>query len=221
MFAAVDAILLRPMPYPGADRLVVPVSEHAGRNIKDASVSFADYLDWQRETPIFDAVALFRPFAADLTGAGQPERVTALSVSPEFFQVLNVKPVAGRTLQPADHDAKAPRVLVLTHGLWQRTFGGLSEVIGRTVRFGGVPCEIVGVLPDRLAWPEDVALYAPMRPALFDADTRERRDNLIFQSLARLRADATLERGNAALAATASLGLAFALLLSLGAGLAR
>jgi putative ABC transport system permease protein len=204
MFAAVDAILLRPMPYPDADRLVVPVSEHAGRDIRDASVSFADYVDWQRETAVFEAVALWRPYAADLTGAAQPERLAGLSVSPEFFQVLNVTPVAGRTLQPADHDANAPRVLVLTYGLWKRMFGGVQDVVGRKVRFGGVPCEIVGVLPDRLASLGEAELYSPMRPAQFDADTRERRDNLVFQSLARLRSDATLERGNAALAAIAS-----------------
>jgi putative ABC transport system permease protein len=204
MFAAVDAILLRPLPYPDADRLVVPVSMHAGRNIKNASVSYGDYLDWQRETALFDAVALWRPFAADLTGTGQPERLSALSVSPEFFRVLNVTPIAGRTLQPGDHEAKAPRVLVLTYGLWQRTFGGATDVVGRTVRFGGVPHEIVGVLPDRLAWPENVALYGAMRPSLYAAEDRERRDNMIFQSLARLRDGATLERGNAALATIAS-----------------
>ena len=204
MFAAVDAILLRPMPYPDADRLVVPVSMHAGRNIENASVTFADYLDWQREIDLFDAVALWRPVAADLTGTGQPERLTALSVSPEFFQVLKVTPVAGRTLQPGDHDAKAPRVLILTYRLWQRTFGGAADVVGRMVRFGGVPHEIVGVLPDRLAWPENVALYIPLRPSQFAAEDRERRDNMIFQSLARLRDGVSLERGNAALAAIAS-----------------
>jgi len=204
MFAAVDAILLRPLPYPDADRLVVPVSMHAGRNIKNASVSYGDYLDWQRETALFDAVALWRPFAADLTGTGQPERLSALSVSPEFFRVLNVTPIAGRTLQPGDHEAKAPRVLVLTYGLWQRAFGGATDVVGRTVRFGGVPHEIVGVLPDRLAWPENVALYGAMRPSLYAAEDRERRDNMIFQSLARLRDGATLESGNAALATIAS-----------------
>jgi putative ABC transport system permease protein len=205
IFAAVDAILLRPMPYPNAGRLVVPVSEHAGKSLWNASVSYADYLDWRRETAIFSAVAAWQPFSADLTGAGgQPERLTALAVTPEFFQVLTVTPVAGRTLQPADHSPDAPRVIVLTHGLWQRTFGGASDVVGRTVRFGGVPREIVGVLPDRAAWPEDIALYAPLRPATFNADTRERRDNLIFQAIALLRDDATLEQGNAALSAIAT-----------------
>ena len=205
IFAAVDTILLRPMPYPHADRLFVPVSEHVGRNIRDASVSYGDYLDWQRETSIFDAVSVFQAFDADLTGAGaRPERVSALAVTPEFFQAFQVTPVAGRTLQPNDHGADAPRVIVLTHGLWQRTFGGSSDVIGRTVRFGGVPREIVGVLPDRVAWPEAVALYVPLRPSTFSADTRERRDNMIFGALARLREGVTIGQGNAALATIAS-----------------
>ena len=204
IFAAVDAILLKPLPYANADRLVVPRSVQTQRGSDTESVSFADYLDWQRETEIFDAVALWRPVDADLVGAGRAERVTGLSVSPEFFQVLPVTPAVGRTLQPADHEAKAPRVTVLTHGLWQRAFGGASDIVGRTVRFAGLPHEIVGVLPAGLAWPENAALYVAMRPSLFEQDTRERRDNLIFFSIARLRAGVPIDRGSAALATIAA-----------------
>jgi predicted permease len=203
IFAAVDAVLLRPLPYAGADRLAVPVSMNAAREIENASVSYADYADWKRETDIFESVALLRPVQADLIGAGQPERVRGLIVSPEFFQVLAATPVAGRLLQPADHEAKAPRVVVLAHGFWQRAFGASSDVIGRTVRFSGQPYEVVGVLPPSISWPENASLYIAMRPDTLAADTRERRDNMIFLSIARLRDGVPLERGNAALAAIA------------------
>jgi putative ABC transport system permease protein len=204
IFAAVDTVLLRPMPYPGAERLVVPVSVHVARDIDNASVSYADYADWQRETDIFEAVALWRPMTVDLTGAGRPERIRALQVSAEYFRVLPMTPLYGRLLVPADHDAKATRVCVLSHGLWQRTLGGAPDVVGKTIRIGGTPHEIAGVLPSRIVWPEEAELFIPMRPTTFGQDVLTRRDNLIFLSVARLRDAALFERGNAALAAIAT-----------------
>ncbi len=92
IFAAVDTILLRPMPYAHADRLVVPLSIHTARDIESNSVSFADYADWRRETTVFDAVTLWRPLTVDLTGVGQPERIRAIQVSPDYFRVMTDDP---------------------------------------------------------------------------------------------------------------------------------
>ncbi|HYN08921.1 MAG TPA: ABC transporter permease [Vicinamibacterales bacterium] len=203
IFAAVDTILLRPMPYAHADRLVVPVSVNRSRGIDTGSVSFADYTDWHRETDVFEAVALWRPITVDLTGAGQPERIRAVQVSSDYFRVLTMTPVAGRTLGESDHVPKAPRVTVISNGLWRRLFGGAPDVVGRTIRIAGLPYEVVGVLPPRVVWPEEAALFVPL-PALVDEDVRTRRDNLIFYSVARLRDSATLERGNALLSAIAA-----------------
>jgi putative ABC transport system permease protein len=203
IFAAVDTVLLRPLPYVGSDRLVVPVSLNTARSIDNASVSYADYMDWSRETDIFEAVSLWRPLTLDMTGAGRPERIQAIQVSPEYFRVITVTPLAGRTLVPADHDAKAPRVTVISYGLWQRTFGA-GDVIGRKINVSGTPFEIVGVLPARLAWPDDGALFIPLRPSLLGQDERTRRDNLVFFSVARLRPGMAIERGDAALAVIAS-----------------
>jgi putative ABC transport system permease protein len=203
IFAAVDTMLLRPMPYAHADRLVVPVSVNRARDIDNASVSFADYTDWRRETDVFEAVALWRPITVDLTGAGQPERISAVQVSRDFFRVLTMIPVAGRTLAESDYEPKAPPVTVLSDGLWRRLFGGAPDVVGRTIRIAGIPHEIVGVLPARVVWPEEAALFVTL-PAPMDDDVRTRRDNLIFYSVARLRDAVTLERGNAFVAAIAA-----------------
>ncbi|HET9373127.1 MAG TPA: ABC transporter permease [Vicinamibacterales bacterium] len=204
LFAAVDTILLRPMPYAHADRLVVPVSVNRARDLDDASVSFADYLDWQKETGTFAAAAIWRPITVDLTGAGDPQRILGMQVAPEFFTVLTMTPVLGRTLQPADHAAEAPRVAVLSHALWQRAFAGAADVVGRSIGVAGVPHEIVGVLPPRESWPENAALFVPLRPALADADTRTRRDNLIFASIARLQDGVSVEQANAVVAGIAA-----------------
>ena len=194
IFAAVDTILLRPLPYAHADRLVVPLSVNVARDI-EGSITYADYLDWRRETDVFEALAIWRPVTTDLTGAGQPERIRAVQVTPEFFTVFTVTPIVGRTLIAADHEANAPRVVMLTHGLWQRTFGGDPGVIGRTIRVGGTPRQIVGVLPPRVAWPAEAELFTTL-PAQTDADVRTRRDNMIFSGVARLKDGVPLSRGN-------------------------
>jgi putative ABC transport system permease protein len=202
IFAAVDTILLRPMPYAHADRLVVPLSVHAARGIDTSSVSYADYTDWREATDIFEAVALWRPITVDLTGPGQPERIRAVQVSPEYFRVMTMTPVLGRSLGPDDHKPDAPRVTVISHALWQRVFGGAKDVVGRTVRIGGLPSEIVGVLPPRVIWPEDTALFVPLPTRM--VEDLMRRDNLVFYSVARLRDDVSLERGNALVSSIAA-----------------
>ena len=204
IFAAVDTILLRPMPYPHADRLVVPVSVHQGRGIFDGSVSFADYMDWRRETTIFDAVALWQQVITDMTEYGEPERVEGARVSEEYFRLIDVSPSAGRTFVPADHAAKAARVMLISHGLWQRRFGGAADTVGKTIRLGGTPVAIIGIMPPHRAYPDDASFWIPMRPELMEADTRERRDNMVFQSIARLKDGVTRDQGNAVLATIAA-----------------
>ena len=203
IFAAVDTILLRPMPYAHADRLVVPLSGHVARDIDTSSVSYADYTDWRQASDVFEAVALWRPITVDLTGAGQPERIRAVQVSADYFQVMTMTPVIGRTLVPDDHQPTAPRVTVISHAFWLRVFGGAQDVIGRTIRIAGLPVEIVGVLPPRMIWPEETALFVPLLPPE-DQDVRTRRDNLVFFSVARLRDGVSLDRGNALLGAIAA-----------------
>jgi putative ABC transport system permease protein len=203
IFGAVDTVLLRPVPYPHPDRLVVPVSENLSRDIEQGSVTYADYEDWKRETSVFEHVALWRPSNADLTGAGDPERVRIAVVSQEYFPLVDAELAAGRPLTAADHAADAPRVTVITHELFMRRFGGRASAIGSKITIAGTPTEIVGALAPRAIWPEEVELYVPLRPSVYDVADLQRRDNMIFMALARLREGATIEQGNARLAAIA------------------
>ncbi len=149
-------------------------------------------------------MALWCPVNVDVTGAGDPERVTAGQVSEDYFPLVDATLAAGRPLMPADHAADAPRVTVLGFAFWQRRFGGETSAVGRTINIAGTPQEVVGVLPDRAAWPEDVELFIAMRPSALNGDMRTRRDNLIFLALARLRDGVPLDQGNARLAAIAA-----------------
>jgi putative ABC transport system permease protein len=197
IFSFVDAMLLRPLPYANADRLYAPISMNPSRGSDRSSITFADYEDWKREREVFAAVALANPNTVDLTGSGEPERINALLVSEEYFALTGARPIAGRTLQPADHAAKAARVIVMSYSLWQRRFAGAHNIVGTSVRIGGLPTEVVGVLPPRSTWPEDAEVFVPMRPELFSEDVRTRRDNMVFQGIARLADGATRAQAEA------------------------
>ena len=183
IFGAVDAVLLRPMPFPHADRLFVPVSANPERGVTNASVTFADYEEWRREDHLFAEVALWVSGAGDLSGAGDPERVRVAAVTEEFFALIDVKPVAGRTLLPSDHVPGAPLVTVIAHSLWQRRLGGAPGAVGQHLRLDGVSREVVGVLPPRVVWPDNAALFVPIVAAEMDEDVRTRRDNMLFGGL--------------------------------------
>jgi putative ABC transport system permease protein len=204
IFSFVDAMLLRPLPYPHADRLYAPISMNPARGSDRSSITYADYEDWKREHDVFESVALVSETIVDLTGGSEPERISGLLVSQEFFALTRPQPIVGRTLRPEDHAAKAPRVAVISYSLWQRRFGGAADVLGTTVRIGGIPTEVVGVLPPRATWPEDTELFVPMRTELFGRDVRTRRDNMIFQGIARLADGVTPEQAEARMRAIAT-----------------
>lgn len=144
IFSVVDQLLLRPLPYPDGDQLVM-VEESTGRNAH-ADVSPANWLDWQRESRTFQRFAAWRSWAFTLTGAGEPRRVTAQQVSSEFFPLLGVAPLLGRTIADEDDRPNGRPIAVLSYRAWQ-DLGGDRRAIGRTVQLNDLPYEIVGVMP--------------------------------------------------------------------------
>jgi putative ABC transport system permease protein len=198
-------VLLAPLPYPNPHELVVPVSTNAERGFDRASVPYADYLDWRDQRDIFANVAVWQPTAVDVaSGTAMPEHVDAAEVGEAFFDVLGVRPMVGRTFGAADHDVKGARVAVISYDLWQRTLGGAPDVLDRDLRIGGVPVRVVGVLPPDGMWPAEQQIWLPMRPAEFREDTLSRRDNMIFQAIARLAPGVTIEAGRTRVAAIAA-----------------
>jgi len=201
--SAVYAVLYRPLAVADGHRLVVPVNVNAGRGIARGSVPFADYADWRNERDVFEQVALFSPTQMDLGGGEAPERIEGVQISAEYFAVMKALPLAGRVLAPADHEADAPRVAVIADTLWKRRFGGDPQIAGMPIRLGGSVMTIAGVVAAEQMWPSAQAIWVPMRPSLLTADMRERRDNMIFLSVARLAPATTLPQARARVAAIA------------------
>jgi putative ABC transport system permease protein len=148
IFSVIDAVLLRPLPYADANRVVL-VWEHSARNNKEHNlVSPANFSDWREQASSFETLAAFVTRAGNLTGGGaEPEEVNIQHVAPGFFEALGATPVLGRALSAEDDPKSGAPVVVLSYGLWQRRYGGDRDVVGRSVMLDGQPRTVVGVMP--------------------------------------------------------------------------
>lgn len=161
MFAVLDASLLRSLPYPGADRLVL------GRSTFDGElgpyVSAQDFEDYRDQTVGLEALGAIAPFPArtTVTGAGDAERIDMVVVSPDFFEVLGVDPLIGRHFRPEEAAREAEPVVMLSYGYWQRRFGGDPAVEGTRIVLGGVPHTVVGVMPRGFRFYLDTDAWRP------------------------------------------------------------
>lgn len=178
VFAILQEVVLRPLPYRAADRLVLVRTEAPAAGADLSGVPVADYLDLRREARRFEGLAaIHRPDLDErvvLRGEGPPERVSAGRVHGGFFRLLGVGPALGRAFTAADAEPGAPPVALLAHGAWERRFGGDPGVVGRTVRLNGEPHTVVGVLPERFEFElgtEEPEFWLPARwPAALEAD---------------------------------------------------
>jgi predicted permease len=200
IFSAVYTVLYRPLPIPESARLAVPVSENPEREIRRGSVPYADYADWRAQRDVFEHVALIDAFEVDIAGGDAPERVSAMDVTEEYFPLMRVQPLAGRLLTNADHDAKSANVVVISDALWTRRFGADRAIVGKPLRIAGRVATIVGVAPAARLWPEKRDLWLPLRPATLDDDTRTRRDDMVYLSIARVRPDVPFAQAQARIA---------------------
>jgi putative ABC transport system permease protein len=218
IFSAVNSVLFRPLPYEDPERLVLVWNRMT--NNDRAPVSGPDFVDYQTETTLFeDFAATNRVFEQALTGDGPPEQIKVGGVTANFFDALRVQPALGRSFEAADANPIPPSALqpggtlpngalVLSHGFWQRRFGGDSGALGRTVHVNGLPMEIVGIMPPwfRLHMPtgsgvaRQIDAWAPMR---FDL-SQAQRDFQTYRVLARLRPGVTLAAAQAEMDAVAA-----------------
>ena len=164
VFSVFEAVLLRPLPYPAADRLMLLLEPAAGgRGLTTPTVPEA--LDIRNSSRSFDAVTFFDTRDFQTTGGAEPERVIGARVETSLLNMLGVRALLGRTFDAADSANSSGSIVILGQGFWRRSFGGDPRVVGRTLSLNGEPCEIVGVLPETLAigpfLPPSIDLYLP------------------------------------------------------------
>ena len=203
IFSVVRSVLLTPLPFPQAERVVVPQTS-SGTTNNLWSVTYADFVDW-RESHVFDKVAVYQPSEMDLAGAGDPVRIQAAAVSPQFFSALGTGAAKGRVLQPIDFPVDAARAVVISDRLWRSQFGARPDIVGADIELNAIKRPIVGVLPPNAQYPLDVDIWVPYRMASENDPDLTRRDNFIFEAIARLAPGASLESTKAAMARLARL----------------
>jgi predicted permease len=163
IFTVVDAVLIRPLPFPQADGLVIVRHDAPGLKLGQLiDMSEAVYILYRRENRVLSDLGIFYPGEATVTGGSTPERVEAATVTGSVFNVLGVPPSRGRTIQEADEKPGAEKVVVISDALWRGRLGGSPNVVGSVLRVDGVARRIVGVMPPRFPFPTPAtAIWEP------------------------------------------------------------
>jgi predicted permease len=201
VLAVAEAVVLRPLPYPDSGRLVI-VWEVGKENGNVVEVSHRNYVDWRAQAKSFEGMAAMGSvnWGQRLTGHGEPATVPAAAVSASFFQVLGVRPHVGRVLLEADDQRNAAPVAVISHGFWQRHFGGGPRVLGRQLRLESESFEVVGVMPPEFDFPKGAELWIPVVPQIHDTSSAIETDALearwfgVLFAVGRLQPDATVDQ---------------------------
>jgi putative ABC transport system permease protein len=165
VFSVFNGVLLRPLPYPDADRITMLWVDNRLQGIKEDIGSYPNYRDWREQASSFEHVAAFTPANFTMTGSEDPERLPGAQTTANFFSVVGMQPVLGRLYTDAQETPGSDAVVLLSHGLWQRKFGGAADVLGRTITLNGTPHEIIGVMPADLKVPSTAQLWKPLAPA--------------------------------------------------------
>jgi len=193
IFSVVNAVLLRPLPYPEPDRLV-----HVYRMqppVERALVSVPAYLDFAAQQQVFENFAAHTGETFNLTDVNEAERVIGRRVTANFFDLFGISPERGRFFLPMDDGADSGRVAVISDGLWRRRFGGDDGVVGKTIKLNGEAYTIVGIAPPQFQFPRRVEIWTPAR--LLQLQARGDRGSNFLMMIGRLKGGVTEEQAQA------------------------
>src|SRR5262245_23417143 len=187
IFSVVNAVLLRPLPYTDPDRLV---TASLYRKVTDGHTLLSpNFLNWRAQSQSFEQMAAYTIGTSDLTGNGEPERLTAGLVSAELFSTLAAPPALGRGFTAAEDQPNGALAVILSHRLWQRRFGGDPQLIGRAITLDGQSRTVVGVMPSGFQFPAELDLWLPL-----NLDTSGSRKEMVFVNVVgRLKPGVTME----------------------------
>jgi putative ABC transport system permease protein len=199
IFSVVHAVLLEPLPFPDADRLmqiwhVPPQTSFPG--MTRFAVSPANFLDWQKQNNVFDQMAVYGGAGYDITGTGKPESVFGGRVSSNFFSVLGVQPLHGRLFLPEEDRPGRNHELILGYKLWQMRYASDPDVVGKSINLDGDPYVVVGVMGPKMAVPGFAQLWTPL--GLSDQEAAVRGEHNLF-SIGRLKPGVTIAQAQAEL----------------------
>jgi predicted permease len=194
LFSVVNGVLLNPLPFPDPNQLYAVYFKTTA--FDQSSISYLNFIDWQKQNHSFAILSAFRSENVNLTGAGEPERLHGHMISADMFPALGIPPILGRNFRPEEDQAGARPVAIIGDGLWKRKFGRSQDVIGRSIALNGQLYTIVGVFPGRLPIFSASDIYTPI--GQWDDPTfRDRRISMGTNSIGRLKPGVTFAHARA------------------------
>jgi hypothetical protein len=194
IFSILDALLLRPLPYQDAGRLVILWNRSPGLNITEDWFSTAQYFDIKTGHHGFEQVAIAIGGNDNLTSRGEPERVGTIRISSNLLPMLGQSAALGRTFSAAEDSPGRPATAVLSHGMWARHYGANPRMLGQSVTLNGLPYEVIGIMPSSFSLPREVlptldgAEQADiLLPLPLPADAVQNRDHEDYNIMAKLK----------------------------------
>jgi putative ABC transport system permease protein len=194
IFSFINALLLRPLPFPDLDRIVAVWENVPSRGVERNEVTVADYLDWRAQNKTFEQLGIYRWWSTNLTGADSPERVQGFQVTPNFLDIVGVKPVMGRGFSAEEDQPGKDAVALLTYSLWQRRFGADPNIVNKTIATNGVTRTVIGVMPPDFNYPKGAEIYAPLTVT---PELARNRLNQSYLGIGRLKPDVSVQDAQA------------------------
>jgi putative ABC transport system permease protein len=202
VFSAIDAVILRPLPYPGGDQLVALSQKDSTHRSANTFVAPIRLEDWNRMNSTFTAISGYYLDDLSETSGTLPEKVTEALVAPRFLDILQVSPIVGRNFVAQEEHFGGPDAVLISWGFWQRRFHGDPDALGKKLHVGTFSYSIVGIMPQTFAFPNgEVDMWAPSPP---DAPYAQRRDETWFRVIGRMKPGVTLHQAQADLATVQS-----------------
>ncbi len=195
IFSVVNAVLLKPLPYDEPDRLIQVWGTNTQAGINTSVVSVPNFIDWQNQNQSFEHLAAYTFSAFTLTGKDEPEQIRSGKVSASLFDLLRVKPIIGRGFLREEDKHGGERVVVVSHGLWQRRFGADPDLVGQTLTLNNQSYTVVGIMPERFDFPGEVEMWTPNA---FDfGEFMSQRGTRYLRIIARLKPGISLQQAQA------------------------
>ena len=201
IFSVVNAVLLRPLPYKDAERIVMVWEGKPDKGWDTFAVSPANYLDWVAQSRSLESIAAFRTSPLIATGGSEPERLRGALATRQYFDLVGIKPSLGRVFLETEFEPGKSHAVILSDALYKRRFGGRPDVLGTTVVLNSEPVTIVGVMPQGFRLPSGADALLPMA---FSAEESQRRGSHYLVAMARLAPGASLESASAEMKALAA-----------------
>jgi putative ABC transport system permease protein len=195
IFSVVNSVLLKPLPYPDSEQLVY--LWETSPQIEEMSISYPNYQDWRAQNEVFEHLGVYRRQSYNLTGSGEPERLTGGMMSAELFAALRVNALRGRVYTDEEDKPGATPVVVLSYGLWQRRFGGDPNILNQQLTLNDRSFTVIGIMPPDFQFPSRVEMWTPVGQSAKDPGWESRGNHPGLYGIARLKPGVTIEQARA------------------------